>query len=59
MKHRNTVFHQLLNFLPRHRFQATVDRYKGDHRTRSLNCWDQLIALLFCQLSGRQSLRDL
>jgi len=59
MKHRNTVFHQLLNFLPRHRFQRVVDRYKGDHRTRTLSCWDQLVALLFCQLSGRQSLRDL
>jgi len=59
MKHRNTIFHQLLTFLPRYRFQDTVDRHKGDHRTRSLRCWDQLISLLFCQLSGRQSLRDL
>jgi len=59
MKHRNTVFHQLLKFLPRHRFQATVDRHKGDHRARTLTCWDQLLALLFCQLSSRQSLRDL
>jgi IS4 transposase len=59
MKHRNTAFHQLLKFLPRQRFQAMVDRHKGDHRTRHLSCWDQLIAMLFCQLSGRQSLRDL
>lgn len=59
MKHRNTVFHQLLNFLPRHKFQNVVDRHKGDHRVRNLRCWGQLIALLFCQLSGRQSLRDL
>ena len=59
MKHRNTAFHQLLKFLPRQRFQAMVDRHKGDHRTRTLSCWDQLVALLFGQLSGRQSLRDL
>jgi IS4 transposase len=59
MKHRNTILHQLLTFLPRHRFQDAVDRHQGDHRTRSLSCWDQLVALLFCQLSGRQSLRDL
>ena len=31
----------------------------GDKRIRTLKCWDQLIALLFCQLAGRQSLRDL
>ncbi|MBE9563883.1 MAG: IS4 family transposase [Proteobacteria bacterium] len=59
MKHHNTVLHQLLNFLPRQRFQTVVDRHHGDYRTRSLSCWDQLISLLFCQISGRQSLRDL
>lgn len=59
MKHSNSIFHQLLKFLPRHRFQAVVDRHQGDRRTRSLSCWDQLIALLFAQLTGRPSLRDL
>lgn len=59
MKHHNTVLHQILKYLPRQRFQKLVDRHKGDHRTRSLSCWDQMVALLFGQLSGRQSLRDL
>ncbi len=59
MKHHNIVFHQLLKFLPRHRFQKVVDRHQGDRKTRALSCWDQMLALLFCQLSGRQSLRDL
>jgi hypothetical protein len=59
MKYSNSIFHQLLKFLPRQRFQAVVDRHQGDRRTRSLSCWDQLVALLFAQLSGRQSLRDL
>jgi hypothetical protein len=59
MKHHNTVFHQLLKFLPRQRFQAMVNRHQGDRKTRTLTCWDQMLALLFCQLSGRQSLRDL
>ena len=58
MKHRHTAFYQLLKLLPRQRFQALVDRQKGDHITRVLRCWDQLIAMLFCQLSGRQSLCD-
>jgi putative transposase len=59
MKHHNTVFHQLLKFLPRQRFQTMVDRHQGDRKTRTLTCWDQMLALLFCQLSGRQSLLDL
>lgn len=58
MKHRNTVFHRLLSFLPRHHFQNVVDRHQGDRKTRSLRCWDQLVAMLFCQLSNRQSIRD-
>jgi putative transposase len=52
MKHHNIVLHQLLNFLPRPAFQAVVDRHNGDYRTRTLSCWDQLVSLLFCQLSG-------
>lgn len=59
MKHSNTVFHQLLKYLPRHRFQEAVDRHQGDRRIRSMSCWDQLTALLFGQLTGSRSLRDL
>ena len=59
MRHHNTVFNQILKFIPRHTFQTTVDRHNGDHRTRSLTCWDQMLALIFSQLTQRQSLRDL
>lgn len=59
MKHNNSVFHQWLKQLPRHQFQKVVDRHKGDHRTRSLTCWTQLISLMFAQLTERKSLRDL
>lgn len=59
MKHTNIIFHQLLKSLPRQRFQDAVDRHQGDKRIRTLSCWDQLVALLFAQLTGRQSLRDL
>jgi len=59
MKHTNSIFHQILKFIPRTTFQSIVDKYKGDRRTRSLTCWDQMLALIFCQLSGRSSLRDI
>jgi IS4 transposase len=59
MKHTNSIFHQILEFIPRKTFQAIVDKYQGDRRTRSLTCWDQMLALIFCQLSGRSSLRDI
>jgi putative transposase len=59
MKHTNSIFHQTLEFIPRKTFQTLVDKYKGNRRTRSLTCWDQMLALIFCQLSGRSSLRDI
>jgi len=59
MKHTNSIFHQILEFIPRKTFQTIVDKYKGDPRTRSLTWWDQMLALIFCQLSGRSSLRDI
>lgn len=59
MNHTNSILHQLLQYLPRQRFQEAVNRHHGDYRTRSLRCWDQLVAMLYLQLSGRTSLRDL
>ncbi len=59
MKHRNTIFNQLLTFLPRNQFQKIVNKHKGDYRSRKLSTWNQLIIMLFSQISKRQSLRDL
>lgn len=59
MKHSNSIFHQLLKFIPRHAFQKVVDRHKGDYRTRTLSCWDQLVVLLFAQLNSQTSLRGI
>ena len=54
-----TVFTQLLDHLPRHRFRRFVQRYRGDHRVRSFTCWDQFLAMVFAQLTYRESLRDI
>jgi len=36
-----------------------VDKYHGNKYVRSFTCWNQLLSMLFGQLSGRESLRDL
>lgn len=59
MAHSNTVFSQLLKFVPKSVFQKAVDQYDGDKRCRTLFCWDQFVAMLFAQVSGCGSLRDL
>jgi transposase len=54
-----TVFAQVIKFLPRYEFQKCVTRYDGDRRVRSFTCWDQLLCLIFAQLTCRESLRDI
>ena len=59
MKHINTVMHDFLQQVSRPLFDKAVKRHQGDYRVRTLNCWTQFVALLYAQLSHRQSLRDL
>jgi hypothetical protein len=54
-----TVFSQLLDFLPRHEFNKCVRRYQGNYRMRDFSCLDQFLCLVFAQLTGRESLRDI
>jgi Domain of unknown function (DUF4372)/Transposase DDE domain len=53
------VFAQLMDFLPRHDFDACVRRYNGDRRLRGFSCRDQFLCLAFAQLTFRESLRDI
>src|SRR5947209_20222763 len=53
------VFAQLMDLLPRHDFDACVQRYGGDRRPRGFSCRDQFLCLAFAQLTFRESLRDI
>ena len=53
------VFSQLTSFLNRSLFNDYVRKYHGDKYVKSFTCWNQLLALMFGQLSNRESLRDL
>ena len=54
-----TVFSQLMDFLPRHTFRRCVSRYQGNYRMRSFSCYDQSLCMAFAQLTARESLRDI
>ena len=58
MKYHNTILGQMLTLFSRLQFQRIVNQYNGDHRSRSVKCWDQFIFILFGQLSSRDSLRN-
>ena len=53
------VFAQLVAFLDRSKFNRIVAKYNGDRYVKHLTCWKQFLAMMFGQLSNRESLRDL
>lgn len=54
-----TVFSQLIDFLPDREFRRCVARHDGDAHFRGFSCWDQFLAMIFAQLTYRESLRDI
>lgn len=53
------VFAQLVEFLNNDKFRRLVDKYDGNRYVKHFTCWSQLLAMMFGQLSNRESLRDL
>jgi putative transposase len=54
-----TIFTQLVEAIDRRRFDAIVERHDGDAYDKSFHSWDHLMALIYAQLSGLDSLRAL
>lgn len=50
---------QVLQAIPQGAFDQIVQRHGGDRYVKRFRCRDQLIAMLYVQLAGAQSLREL
>jgi len=55
----SNIFSQLLGLAPRRLFDAAVARHDGMRLARGFSCWDQFVAMLFCQLGQAHSLREI
>ncbi len=53
------VFAQLTSFLPQRIFDKFVSKYNGNKYVKHFSCWNQLLCMVFGQLTNRNSLRDL
>ena len=53
------IFAQVIEFIPRYQFDKLVKKYKGDWHAKDLNCYNQLLHLLFGQITGCDSVRDI
>src|SRR5690348_15680529 len=59
MRHHNSVFHAVLKHVPWHEFDRLVETHGTDARVRRLTTKSQFVALLYGQLSGAASLREI
>jgi IS4 transposase len=59
MRHQNSVFHELSKHIPWAAFDRLVDEHGADRRVRRLSTRSQLMALLYGQLCGAASLREI
>lgn len=59
MRHHNSLFHGLTKYIPWCDFRRLVDEHGADYRVRRLKTKDQLLVMLYAQLSGASSLRDI
>lgn len=49
------VFAQLVQFMDRSKFNRIVAKYEGDKYVKSFSCWNQLLTIMFGQLTKRIS----
>jgi len=59
VRHQNSVFRDVLNLIPWTAFDRLVEEHGSDELVRKFKTRHQLIALLFGQLSGAASLREI
>jgi hypothetical protein len=59
MNNGQTVFAQIMEFLPLKEFRRCVSKYRGTYKVKSFSCLDQFYSMAFAQLTYRDSLRDI
>jgi hypothetical protein len=57
--HENTVFHAVLQGVPWNEFDRLVEVHGADERARGFSTKSQFVAMLYAQLSGAGSLREI
>ncbi len=54
-----SLFSQILKIFPRSRFEILVKETKASAHSKGFSCWDQFVAMLFCQLGQAHTLREI
>jgi len=54
-----TMLAELLKLCPRYQFERTTERYRGNRYVKTFTAWQQYIAVLYSQITHKDSLRDI
>jgi len=55
----SSIFGQILHLFPRREFFEAVEATRADRDAKGFSCWDQFVAMMFCQLGQAHSLREI
>jgi len=55
----SSIFGQMLNIIPKHEFYKAVMETEAERKAKGFSCWQQFVAMLFCQLGQAHSLREI
>lgn len=58
MNQGQTIFSQIMNYIPKHKFDFCIKKYRGSYKVQSFTCWEQFLVMAFAQLTYRESLRE-
>jgi len=59
MRKYNSLFSQLLGFFSRNEFHRMVNEHQAEYKAKGFSCWQQFVAMLFCQLGRANSLNEI
>ena len=54
-----SIFAQIVGFIPRGMFEQAVRKHEAEKHAKGVSSWSQFIAVLFGQLGGARSLREI
>jgi hypothetical protein len=54
-----SLFSQMVALFNRLRFAELVYRHQAERYAKGFSCWDQFVAMLFCQIAQAKSLREI
>lgn len=54
-----SLFSQMLAHFPREKFDSLVKKHQSDKYSKGIKSWTHLVSMLFCQIAGASSVRDI